>query len=83
MPEFADAGGLDGRAVPVGTDKDRVVRLNLLKTLTNCAVLPASRMQLFANDALVVRLRRLAESSNDPLMKRHAEFALDAVKFQP
>lgn len=66
-----------------GPDKDRVVRLNLLKTLTNCAVLPASRIHLVGNDDLVARLRFLANSSNDALMKRHAEFALDAVKFQP
>jgi hypothetical protein len=78
--ETADSGAKPSQVVP---DKDRVVRLNLLKTLTNCAVLPASRMQLVANDALVAKLRRLAEGAEDPLMKRHAEFALDAVKFQP
>lgn len=61
---------------------DRIILVNTLKLISNCAVFPSSRALMAEDEAFLVKLEKLA-SSADSLLSRHAQLALKAVNFMP
>ena len=76
-----ESGGLD-RLVELLADRNRLVLLNSLKTLSNVVAHPQARQVLQA-DATVARLRELSETADDRLLARSAKQALDLVLWRP
>lgn len=61
---------------------DRIILVNTLKLISNCAVFPSSRALMVADETFLAKLSELAESS-DTMLSRHAGLALKAVNFRP
>lgn len=64
------------------SDRDRIVRLNTLKVLSNVSVYPTVRELLKSDEDCVVRLTNLC-SCGDALTEKHAKIALEATNWQP
>lgn len=70
---------------------DRLVRLNVLKVISNISVSPKARNILNNDDTIaypssvktIQKLLAQAQRENDTLLKKHAEVALAAVQWEP
>lgn len=63
-------------------DESRVVKLNALKIISNIAVYPCIREVLKEDNSCVVVMKRL-KNSEDSLVAKHANIAIDAVMAMP
>lgn len=63
------------------SEEDRSLRLNTLKVITNIAVYPPVRSLLLEDVGLIKLIERI--KSNDKLLEKHAQLALDAVHWKP
>lgn len=75
------SGGVDG-LVKLLDDPQRLVKLNVLKTMANVAVNPVVRDQLKLNEVVLPTLDRL-EAGQDTLIAKHAGVAKAAVLWEP
>lgn len=63
-------------------DDDRIVKLNILKVISNIAVHPRIRQELVTDSACLSQLKKIRDS-DDNLLKRHAEVAINATVWKP
>ncbi len=76
-----EAGGLDV-ILHLLFDDNTVVVVNTLKIISNLAVYPKSRELFIQDTACAVKLRKLAKSE-DSLIAKHANTALNSVSWTP
>lgn len=63
-------------------DENRTVKLNALKIISNIAVYPSIRHVLKEDNSCLLVMKRL-KNGDDPLVVKHANFALEAVQWMP
>lgn len=80
--QMGAVGGIDAVMHMLLGTSDRIITVNTLKLISNCAVSPSSRALMVANADFLAKLTELTESA-DSMMNRHAGLALKAVNFTP
>jgi hypothetical protein len=67
---------------PLLSDSDMVIRMNALKVIANIAVNPSQRALLLEHESCVSLIERMT-SGKDARLQKHAQIALDAVRWKP